>query len=90
MKVPHDIESMIELTIMLSDESPSPIATPIGVERANENRSRSAFLNVKPDLTNVPPKETEATKLCIPIVTNKKVVVVKSFWIPRAIPSKIE
>ena len=76
--MPHDIESIIELTSILSEESPSPIATPIGVERANENRSRSAFLKVKPDRTNVPPKETEATKLWIPILINKKIVVVKS------------
>jgi len=76
--VPHETESKTELTIMLSEDSPSPIATPIGVERANENRSRTAFLKVNPDRTKVPPKETDATMLCMPILINKNEVVVKS------------
>ncbi len=63
IKVPHETESRIELTSMLSEERLSPIATPIGVESANDNRSRNAFLKVKPERTNVPPNETEATML---------------------------
>ena len=63
IKVPVEMESKIELTRTLELVSPSPIATPIELERANEKSKHVAFPQENPERTKLPPRETEATKL---------------------------
>lgn len=89
MKVPLEIANRIELTNILSSERPRPIATPTGVDRANENIRQLALPQVKPAVKKLPPRDTDAMKLWIPILMKRNEVVARSCYMPRAIPSKI-
>ena len=61
--MPVEIERSIELTKTDYSDKPKPIATPSEVEMANENIRQKDFQNVKPALTKLPPRDTEAMKL---------------------------
>ena len=77
--MPFEIESRIELTKTDYSDKPNPIATPIEVEMANENMRQNDFQNVKPALTKLPPRDTEAIKLWRPMLRKRKLVAARSF-----------